>query len=43
MDFQNIIAEKKDDGVALITLNRPDAWHQTDKEFFRCRKNLYSL
>lgn len=25
MDFQNIIAEKKDDGVALITLNRPDA------------------
>ncbi len=25
MDFQTIIAEKKDDGVALITLNRPDA------------------
>ena len=25
MDFHNIIAEKKDDGVALITLNRPDA------------------
>jgi enoyl-CoA hydratase len=25
MDFQNIITEKKDDGVALITLNRPDA------------------
>jgi len=25
MDFQNIIAEKKDNGVALITLNRPDA------------------
>jgi enoyl-CoA hydratase len=25
MDFQNIIAEKKDDDVALITLNRPDA------------------
>jgi enoyl-CoA hydratase len=25
MDFQNIITEKKDDSVALITLNRPDA------------------
>lgn len=25
MDFENIIAESKDDGVALITLHRPDA------------------
>lgn len=25
MDFENIIAETKDDGVALITLHRPDA------------------
>jgi len=25
MDFENIIAEKKEGGVALITLNRPDA------------------
>ncbi|MBO6521407.1 MAG: enoyl-CoA hydratase [Rhodospirillales bacterium] len=25
MSYENIIAEKKDDGVALITLNRPDA------------------